>query len=50
MIIADTSGLLALYNQREPNHHRVRVAVESIAGPLVVSPFVVAELDYLVAT
>ncbi|MFP5488722.1 MAG: PIN domain-containing protein [Acidimicrobiia bacterium] len=50
MIIADTSGLLALYNQREPSHHQVRSAVEAAPGPLVVSPFVVAELDYLVAT
>lgn len=50
MIIADTSGLLALYNQREPAHQRVRAAVEANPGPLVVSPYVVAELDHLVAT
>lgn len=50
MIIADTSGLLALYNQREPTHRHVRAAVAANPGPLVVSPFVVAELDYLVTT
>lgn len=50
MIIADTSGLLALFNSREPRHMETRRVVESHEDPLVVSPFVVAELDYLVAT
>ena len=49
-MIADTSGLLALFNSREPKHEHIRGVVESLAEPLVVSPFVVAELDYLVAT
>ena len=50
MIIADTSGLLALFNEREPSHEAVIRAVEEDQGPLVVSPYVLAELDYLVAT
>ena len=50
MIIADTSGLLALFNRREPAHERVASAVAEAPGPLVISPFVVAELDYLLAT
>lgn len=50
MIVADTSGLLALLNRREPAHERVAAAVEAEPAPLIVSPFVVAELDYLVAT
>src|SRR5687768_986688 len=50
MIVADTSGLLALFNPREPKHEDARRAVESMPEPLVVSPYVVAELDYLVAT
>ncbi|MFZ6004997.1 MAG: VapC toxin family PIN domain ribonuclease [Actinomycetota bacterium] len=49
-MIADTSGLLALFNRSEPAHDRVRAAVEAAAEPLVVSPYVVAEIDYLVAT
>ncbi len=49
-MIADTSGLLALFNRAEPAHDRVRAAVEASDDALVVSPFVVAELDYLVAT
>ena len=50
MIIADTSALLALYNGREPAHAAVRAVVEAEAEPLVVSPYVVAELHYLIAT
>ncbi len=49
-MIADTSGLLALFNRGEPEHEAVRRAVERAREPLVVSPYVVAELDYLVAT
>lgn len=50
MIIADTSGLLALFNTREPAHESVRAVVQDSDDALVVSPFVIAELDYLVAT
>jgi predicted nucleic acid-binding protein len=49
-VIADTSGLLAYYNTAEPAHERVRAAVDAAVEPLVVSPFVVAELDYLLST
>lgn len=49
MIVADTSALLALFNRREPAHEAVAAVVRDEPGPLVVSPFVVAELDYLVA-
>ena len=50
MIVADTSGLLAFFNRREPAHESVRAVVEGEPEPLVVSPYVVAEIDYLVAT
>lgn len=50
MIIADTSGLLALFNRREPAHDEVRRVIESDASTLCVSPYVLAELDYLVST
>lgn len=49
-MIADTSGLLALFNAREPAHAAVRDVVAGLDQPLVVSPYVIAELDYLVAT
>ena len=50
MILADTSGLLSLYNRREPTHTSVAEVVAQEQGPFVVSPYVIAELDYLVAT
>ncbi|MFM8773175.1 MAG: PIN domain-containing protein [Actinomycetota bacterium] len=50
MILADTSGLLSLYNRREPTHPSVAEAVAQEQGPFVVSPYVIAELDYLVST
>ena len=50
MTIADTSGLLALFNRTEPEHLVVSRLVARLDDPLVVSPYVVAELDYLVAT
>lgn len=50
MIVADTSGLLALFDTSEPAHDAVRKVVDAEREPMVVSPFVVAELDYLVAT
>jgi predicted nucleic acid-binding protein len=50
VIIADTSGLLAFFNTSEPTHAAVVAIVENEREPLVVSPFVVAELDYIVAT
>jgi predicted nucleic acid-binding protein len=50
-VIIDTSALLAYFNSREPDHDGVaRVIDEHADGILVVSPYVVAELDYLVAT
>jgi len=48
VILADTSGLLALFNEREPRHDDVRSALAHVPAPIVVSPYVVAELDYLV--
>lgn len=45
----DTSALLAFFDAAEPDHD-VLAAVLVTAGGLVVSPYVVAELDYLVAT
>ena len=50
MILADTSGLLCLFNVREPEHAAVRDIVAQETGPLVLSPYVVAELDYLVSS
>jgi predicted nucleic acid-binding protein len=48
-VIVDTSALLAFFDASEPDHDAVS-EVLGAAAVLVVSPYVVAELDYLVAT
>lgn len=49
MILLDTSGLLAaLFVDQRRHTECARVLTES-EGPFVLSPFVLAELDYLVA-
>ena len=50
MNVADTSGLLALFNRGEPQHAAVRDLVATTSDRLAVSPYVLAELDYLVGT
>jgi predicted nucleic acid-binding protein len=49
VIIADTSGLLAFFDEDEDDHAAVRAVVDATAEQLVISPFVAAELGYLVA-
>ena len=48
-MIVDTSALLAYFNAREPDHPAVAGLIDSSDELLVVSPYVVAELDYLIA-
>ncbi len=50
MIIADTSGLLAFFNSKEPQHDSVKETVATTPNPLIISPYVLAELDYLIST
>jgi uncharacterized protein len=50
MIVADTSALLALFNTGDESHQAVTGFIENCTDTLVVSPFVIAELDYLVMT
>ena len=49
-MIVDTSALLAYFDSAEPDHEAVSGTIDKSNEPLVVSPYVVAELDYLVAT
>lgn len=49
-MIVDTSALLAYFDDSEPDHEAVAEVIDSTGDLLVVSPYVVAELDYLVAT
>lgn len=50
MIIADTSGLIAFFSQSGQQHERVASWLDKNDDVMVVSPYVMAELDYLVAT
>ena len=49
-MIIDTSALLAYFDTDEPDHQAVAAVIDDTDEPLVVSPYVVAELDYLVAS
>lgn len=49
MILLDTSGLFAAANENQPEHEQVKLVLETEPGPFILSPFVLAELDYLVA-
>lgn len=49
MIVLDTSGVLAYLDARDTAHDRTRRAIEAERGQLLLSPFVLAELDYLIA-
>lgn len=49
-LIVDTSALLAYFDASEPDHAAVEHDLSASADLLVISPYVVAELDYLVAT
>jgi predicted nucleic acid-binding protein len=49
-VIVDTSALLAYFDANEPDHNAVSRVIDGSDDALVVSPYVIAELDYLVAT
>lgn len=49
-LIVDTSALLAYFDASEPDHAEVTEDLDTSSDLLIVSPYVVAELDYLVAT
>jgi uncharacterized protein len=50
MIIVDTSGLLAAIDGSERSHAAAVAALKAAGSPRVLSPFVLAELDYLLTT
>lgn len=50
MLICDTSGLIAYFDASDAHYASVSAVVDGDSGPFVVSPYVIAELDYLVAT
>lgn len=50
MIILDTSGLLAAIDGSQRQHAEAVAALRAVPPPWLLSPFVLAELDYLLAT
>ena len=50
MILLDTSGLLAALDSAQRRHAEAAAALAAARPPLLLSPFVLAELDYLLAT
>ena len=50
MIILDTSGLLAALDASQRHHAAAVAALQATDPPWALSPFVLAELDYLLAT
>ena len=48
MILVDTSGLLAALFRDQKHHEECAKALLEAVPPLVVSPFVLAEADYLI--
>jgi predicted nucleic acid-binding protein len=50
VILLDTSGLLAALDASQRHHAQAAGALRDARGPLLLSPFVLAELDHLLAT
>ena len=49
-MIVDTSALLAFFDRDEPDHDAVVRAISSTDERLIVSPYVLAEVDYLIGS
>ncbi|HEV2372530.1 MAG TPA: PIN domain-containing protein [Streptosporangiaceae bacterium] len=47
--VADTSALIAFFNKTDKHHDAVRKGIAQV-GHLVLSPCIMAELDYLIVT
>ena len=50
MILVDTSGLLAALDAAQRLHREAAASLAAASPPLLLSPFVLAELDDLLAT
>lgn len=49
-MIVDTSAILAFFDRDEPDHEAVGAVLSESSEPLVVSPYVIAEVDYLIGS
>lgn len=50
MILVDTSAALQLASSTAKRHADVARVIDELAGPFLLSPFVLAELDYMLGT
>jgi len=50
MLLVDTSGLLAAIDSSQRHHTDCAAVIGGRQGPFLLSPFVLAELDYLLVT
>jgi uncharacterized protein len=50
VIVLDTSGLLAALDPDQRHHELASRVLQSDPGPFLLSPFILAELDYLLLT
>ena len=50
MIVLDTSGLLAALDASQRDHREAAAALRAAGPPRLLSPFVLAELDYLLSS
>jgi predicted nucleic acid-binding protein len=50
VILLDTSGIVAAVNSADPSHEAAARALLAAPPPRMLSPFVLAEIDYLLAT
>lgn len=49
-MIVDTSAILAFFDRDEPDHEALAAVLSQASEPLVVSPYVIAEVDYLIGS
>lgn len=47
-LILDSGGLLAAIDAEQHGHREANEALKRAAGPLILSPFVLAVLDYMI--
>jgi predicted nucleic acid-binding protein len=50
VIVLDASALFAALDADQPEHGACRGTIESDRGPFLLSPFVLAEVDYFIST
>jgi predicted nucleic acid-binding protein len=50
VILLDTSGLLSALDSSQTHHEQAAASLAAARAPLLLSPFVLAELDYLIVS